>query len=717
MTEQSFQMDSLPPAKEIHDCIRTKVMDELKNLYDPTPLVERLYSRSNGNILWVHIVVRMLARKYREGLELELLDFVDEAPADMNDLYREILHQLCPQKKLRGLARAHFQWVLCAKRPMTVQEYRLGVFGTFGPTRWVKEESLINEFELINFKSQVDFFCGGLIKFVPNEKGELVVEMVDQSAQDFLNNNPDCWFFDEPDTEGPDWASQANLQLAAACMEYICSCDMAEGPTQETHWTAVSQRYKERLNQHQFLQYASLYWTHHLDSAAECIWDLWDDIVYFMEDENAPSAYQIAQFERQRDFRPYCHPIHLASILGHTAVLRLFLENGVNVDLTDGFDLTPLAYAAEEGHLGVVKLLVANGANVNHRQAKWNISPEQPVKNTDTPVVQYLLDSGAALDQLEDLLHEVASFGHIAAAKSLNQIDLDIQGTPLQAACTRGNTEIAKFLIDTLADVNLPGGLYGTPLQAAAAKGHASLISLLLDHGATVNINNGEYGSPLQAACAEGYHKIKELLLHAGADVNLTGGFYGDAMQAALAGGHPDIAIQLLDEGFRAQGVEARGHYGFPLQVAAWKGNTKILEALLNRGADVNSSGGYFGSALQAACSAGCKEAVDMLIANGANLDHTGGHYGTALHAACTKGSYVICEKLLECGANPLKSLPGSGTPVQLAAAHGDDDLFQMLLNKAADINMDSQFVQDLVDVTAMAPEDPFKGPSRSTRT
>ena len=57
--------------------------------------------------------------------------------------------------------------------------------------------------------------------------------------------------------------------------------------------------------------------------------------------------------------------LHWASRYGHTAVVRLLIQNGANVNAKTFDDWTALHWASKYGHIETVKLLAANGANVN----------------------------------------------------------------------------------------------------------------------------------------------------------------------------------------------------------------------------------------------------------------------------------------------------------------------------------------------------------------
>lgn len=74
------------------------------------------------------------------------------------------------------------------------------------------------------------------------------------------------------------------------------------------------------------------------------------------------------------------------------------------------------------------------------------------------------------------------------------------------------------------------------------------------------------------------------------------------------------------------------------LEVVVCHGRKKIVEILIEVGADVNGGDGVFGSALQAAAFSGNEEIAEILIKAGADVNATGGNYGSALQAAAFYG-------------------------------------------------------------------------------
>ncbi|KAF4534640.1 uncharacterized protein LTHEOB_12918 [Lasiodiplodia theobromae] len=83
-----------------------------------------------------------------------------------------------------------------------------------------------------------------------------------------------------------------------------------------------------------------------------------------------------------------------------------------------------------------------------------------------------------------------------------------------------------------------------------------------------------------------------------------------------------------------------------------WDDEADEVQALLDKGADVNAQGGHYGNALQAASEGGHVQVVQILLKKGADVYAQGGEYGNALQAASSRGHVQVVQMLLDKGAN-----------------------------------------------------------------
>lgn len=90
---------------------------------------------------------------------------------------------------------------------------------------------------------------------------------------------------------------------------------------------------------------------------------------------------------------------------------------------------------------------------------------------------------------------------------------------------------------------------------------------------------------------------------------------------------------------------------GSALQTASFHGDVKIVQLLLDAGADIYVQGGGYGSALQAASYNGQMEIVKLLLDSGFDIDTHPELYCNALEAASNQGHLEIVQLLLNSGA------------------------------------------------------------------
>lgn len=79
-----------------------------------------------------------------------------------------------------------------------------------------------------------------------------------------------------------------------------------------------------------------------------------------------------------------------------------------------------------------------------------------------------------------------------------------------------GHVEVARLLLDSGAQVNMPADSFESPLTLAACGGHVELAALLIERGANLEEVNDEGYTPLMEASREGHEEMVALLLAQG---------------------------------------------------------------------------------------------------------------------------------------------------------------------------------------------------------
>lgn len=152
-----------------------------------------------------------------------------------------------------------------------------------------------------------------------------------------------------------------------------------------------------------------------------------------------------------------------------------------------------------------------------------------------------------------------------------------------------------------------------------------------------------------------------------------------------IACAHEKVVQMLLDKGadVNTQG----GFLGNALQAAARVGYQNVVQTLLDQGAVVNAQGGYCGNALQAAAEGGDEEIVQMLLDQGADVNAQGGYFGNALQAAADQGYEKVVQVLLDNGADVNAQGGNDRSALYAACYSGREEVVQMLLDNGADVN------------------------------
>jgi len=120
--------------------------------------------------------------------------------------------------------------------------------------------------------------------------------------------------------------------------------------------------------------------------------------------------------------------------------------------------------------------------------------------------------------------------------------------TPLSLACYFGYPEIATYLVEQGASINLAANnpMKVAPIHAAVAVSQMPIVRMLVENGADVNARQQHGWTPLHAAAQNGDEEIVRLLLKKGADRGALSETKQSPMDLALMRGH-GVVVSLLE--------------------------------------------------------------------------------------------------------------------------------------------------------------------------
>ncbi|GKZ38746.1 hypothetical protein AbraIFM66950_011182 [Aspergillus brasiliensis] len=397
--------------------------------------------------------------------------------------------------------------------------------------------------------------------------------------------------------------------------------------------------------------------------------------------------------------------VYLAARWGHAEVVRKLLHLGVGVN-GPGYQYgSPLQAASFSGHEDVVKILLDHGATFSPTEKGEYSSPlHAALAGAHDNIARILIDSDRQLvneKQFMDALDTASFKGYTEIVERLldgkaGSFTPNIRPDPLQVALCGGKARQAKRLLQDCTDINEEKGYYGNALAAAIAGRKLALVQLVVDAGAKLD-TRGRFGFPLRAATIANQPEIVRYLLEKGADPNIRDEELGDPLQAAASSGNLDIMLLLLSHNASVNG--RGGHFGNALQAACFNGHEQAVRLLLDHGAALNRSESNVGAgkwryrdALQAAVYAGHENIVKLLLTAGANLNP--GRFDRVYPCSIPEKSKRIALPGPRAGAWFLDH-PTELGPLEVAARRGNIGLVEFLLDQGANIDVQDAYSED----------------------
>jgi ankyrin repeat protein len=380
------------------------------------------------------------------------------------------------------------------------------------------------------------------------------------------------------------------------------------------------------------------------------------------------------------------------------------MENGADVNICTGGSLSksPLHAAVECGNLAIIHRLIRAGASVNVLDYKGNTPLTCAVARDKTEAVIHLIKNGADVNLCggkslgTTALHVAAQFGNleimdclIKAGANVNMKIFD-DATPLFCAVNRHKTEAVICLIENGADVNLcvGGPLRRSVLHVAAEKGYERITKYLIKAGANLKAQNSYDATPLFCAVAK-CRGTAIPLMENGANVNIcahrhinipalhvtTDYCHWQIMKSLMravsnlnlqnSDGTTSLfsAINLMENVYLCEGGYRSES---PLHVAAGFGKLRVIDCLIETGANLNMQNSDGATPLFCAVARDNTKAAIHLVENGAdvNICTSGSLSMSALHVAAEYSNLEIMDCLMK--ARAILNLPNSNSVTPL---------------------------------------------------
>ncbi|KAM0881259.1 hypothetical protein ACQ4PT_033053 [Festuca glaucescens] len=155
---------------------------------------------------------------------------------------------------------------------------------------------------------------------------------------------------------------------------------------------------------------------------------------------------------------------------------------------------------------------------------------------------------------------------------------------------------------------------------------------------------------------------------------------------------HVVTALLAAGDQAAASAVNGKDEEGWaPIHSVASSGNAKIIEILLDQGADVDLATDAGRTALHYTASKGRRAIAETLIARRANVNKKDKFGCTPLHRAASTGNADMCECLIEEGAD-IDAVDKTGqSPLMHAVICEDRGVALLLIRHGADVDIEDK--------------------------
>lgn len=415
------------------------------------------------------------------------------------------------------------------------------------------------------------------------------------------------------------------------------------------------------------------------------------------------------------------------------------LAKGANVNVEKD-SMTPIGNAISAGDVEIARRLVEAGADVV-RKNRYGVSAMTMLDTTDKnrKKLAAILEPAAAKQSQKANLADAAKLGNRDRVVELLPSSSDQEKAKAAIDATlAGQAEPLLLLLKAGVDPNTlrPKGQYNEPaaplLHLALAGGHNEAAEVLIENGADINARADSFGgqkaTPLMIAAVQCKLGVLKKLVQAGADLELRDAAgetalgwarnfrkkaairYFESVRAenppatpltlheAIRDGQTEVARALIEAGADVESTEGDGRT--PLVAAVHRQQADIIRFLLEKGADPTRRTSKGASVWDmAAASEVAKDVAPMLLAK---VDDprklaVSGQPGDEminfwLAAIMSPAADQLVGLLLKAGLDPNERLPEGSTPFLLACGHAGKQspvVLEQMLQAGADLTLE----------------------------
>jgi len=354
-------------------------------------------------------------------------------------------------------------------------------------------------------------------------------------------------------------------------------------------------------------------------------------------------------------------PLHIASILGHSAIAKYLLDNSADTNVQDSSGSTPLHEAVRYGNLPIISYLLNAGANIN---AQDNLGK--------TPIMVIM-----PKDKMESIYKVLVS-----RKADLNLKDAFGDTLIHTATMMHAPSSILELLVENGADVNAKNKEGVTPFEIAIQHRDKEMTRFYANHDADIHTKDTHGISPLSLALDADKELFEMIISEKNAQSQNSEG--NTPLHIALLNDAPLEKILYIIS--LTEDVNIRNSDGSNvLYLACTKRQEPVVQALLEKGGDIFSINKDSESALRIALRDG--GIVQDWIITSKTIKATDGSGNTCLHYAAEWKYINAIESLVEKGANPLAKNANGENILFSAAKTNNENVINTVVKVGTPVN------------------------------